>query len=81
MADGLWKAATFNINSVRVRLQQLLAWLEREQPDCGGAAREPRLRMPTFLRTPLPLRAITWPLRGKRAAPGWHSSPGTSRRR
>lgn len=36
MSDGIWKAATFNINSVRVRLEQLLAWLEREQPDVLG---------------------------------------------
>jgi exodeoxyribonuclease-3 len=28
-----WKIASFNINSIRVRLQDFTAWLEREQPD------------------------------------------------
>ena len=28
-----FKIATFNANSIRTRLDQILDWLEREQPD------------------------------------------------
>ena len=47
MTDGVWKAATFNVNSVRVRLQQVLDWLEREQPDVLGL-QETKAQDPDF---------------------------------
>jgi exodeoxyribonuclease-3 len=33
MSDDVLKAATFNANSIRTRLEQVLAWLGREAPD------------------------------------------------
>ena len=29
----MFKIATWNVNSLKVRLAQVLAWLERQQPD------------------------------------------------
>lgn len=34
--DGYWKIATYNVNSIRVRLPVLLEWLAREQPDVAA---------------------------------------------
>jgi len=33
MAEDMFKIATYNANSIRVRMAQILDWLEREQPD------------------------------------------------
>lgn len=33
MTQGQFKIATFNVNSIRSRLEQVLAWLDREAPD------------------------------------------------
>jgi exodeoxyribonuclease-3 len=33
MSDDLFKVATFNANSIRVRIGQILDWLQRERPD------------------------------------------------
>lgn len=33
MSDDRMKVATFNVNSIRTRLEQVLSWLEKEAPD------------------------------------------------
>jgi len=33
MSDSILKVATYNANSIRVRLGQVLDWLDREAPD------------------------------------------------
>ncbi len=33
MPDGMLKVATYNVNSIRTRLQLVLDWLQRERPD------------------------------------------------
>jgi len=33
MSDDMLKVVTFNANSIRARLGQVLAWLDREAPD------------------------------------------------
>ena len=33
MSDDVLQVATFNANSIRTRLEQMLGWLDREAPD------------------------------------------------
>jgi exodeoxyribonuclease III len=47
-----FQVATFNANSIRVRLPQILAWLEREQPDLLGI-QETKVRDEEFPREQL----------------------------
>ena len=52
------KIATFNVNSIRKRMEMLLAWLRQHQPD-ALCLQETKVQDADFPRAPL-------------AAAGWH---------
>lgn len=64
-----FKIATFNANSIRARLDQILDWLEREQPDVL-CIQETKVQDPDFPREPIESAGYTVVFAGQKAHAG-----------
>ncbi len=64
-----FKIATFNANSIRARLDQILGWLEREQPD-ALCIQETKVQDPDFPREPIEAAGYTVAFAGQKAHAG-----------
>ncbi len=64
-----FKIATFNANSIRARLDQILGWLEREQPDVL-CIQETKVQDPDFPREPIEATGYTVVFAGQKAHAG-----------
>ncbi len=65
----LLKIATFNANSIRARLQQIIAWLERERPDIL-ALQETKVQDQDFPAAEIALAGYHVAFRGQKAQAG-----------
>jgi len=69
MSDNVLKVATFNANSIRARLGQVLAWLDRETPDIL-CVQETKVQDPDFPAEPFREAGYHVVFRGQKAHAG-----------
>lgn len=69
MSDNLFKVATFNANSIRARIEQILDWLQRERPDVL-CVQETKVQDPDFPLEPIRDAGYHVVFRGQKAHAG-----------